>query len=253
MTPVADLIAMGYWLVPWCRNPRKPMVTDWLTKKPNAAGFLAAYGDSIDWAIVPIDAVVLDIEMKNGLDGFADLAELTGLGNVCDIVATTKTKSGGYHLWFQQPDGERLEGGFHIRPGIEAKAINGSVHVPPSVGYKSLLGLVAPQDLPEMPSVLLDAWRKAASVRGQSKQSYKTEIYTNGERRQRLCSMAGKLRSCGLTEPELIACLLSVRDQRCEDPETFSDDEIIGIARDYAKRPERTEQDRSWLPKQATD
>lgn len=243
MTPIADLIAMGYWLVPWSRTPRKPMVQDWLAKKPNAEGFLRAYGDSIDWAIVPIDAVVLDIEMKNGLDGVADMRAL-GIA----WCTQTLTKSGGFHIWYRQPEGMRLEGGHHIRPGIEAKAINGSVHIPPSVGYQSIRDLVAPQGLPVLPPILVDAWRKSASVRGQSQQSYKHEIYPNGERRQRLCSMAGRLRSAGLVETELIAALLAVRDCRCEDSATFSDDEVIGIAQDYAARPERTKPDASWFP-----
>ena len=246
---IESLIAAGYWLVPWSRSPRKPMVRDWLTKKPNADGFLRAYGDEIDWAIVPTDTVVLDIEMKNGLDGMRDLAEF---GTVTPG-AITITKSGGFHYWFRQPQGKTLTGGHHIRPGIEAKALNGSVHIPPSAGYSTGIALGCPALLPVLPGNLVAAWEKSATVRASRDGQYKTETYPVGERRACLCSMAGRLRSAGLTQPELIAALLAIRDNRCEDPGSFSDDEIIKLAKDYAKRPERgnepTAPDCSWFPK----
>jgi hypothetical protein len=242
--PLEDLIAWGYHLVPWQRTPRKPLVKDWLSTKPNAAGFLRAYGTDIDWAIVPTFACVLDIEVKNGLDGRSEMLQFMSEESMLGPV--TKTKSGGRHLWFRQPS-EPLIGGHHITPGIEAKALTGSVHIAPSVGYESLSPLVAPDCLPPMPQALVDAWRKSATVRRQPI-TYAVEAYAMGERRARMCSMAGRLRSAGLTEPELVASLMAVRDTRCEDPSTFTDAEVIGIAKDYAKRPERTEPSESWLP-----
>ena len=243
MTP-SDLHALGYHVVPWFRSPRKPAVTGWLEKRVNPDGFIRAYGDDLDWAIVPTDTVVLDLEMKGGLDGMRDLQEF---GEVLPG-AITQTKSGGFHYWFRQPEGVRLVGGHHIRPGIEAKAINGSVHIPPSVGYQAIVELGASEYLPVLPSALIDAWQKSAKVPGTSK-SYAVEVYALGERRARLCSMAGKLRAAGLTEPELMAALCAVRDARCADPSTFSDGEIAGIAKDYGRRPERTEPDTSWFPR----
>jgi len=221
------------------------MVTEWQTKKPNAAGFLRAYGDTIDWAVVPMSgAVVLDIEMKGGLDGMADLEAFSPLPHG----PSTLTKSGGRHLWFREPPDLRLEGGHHIRPGIEAKARNGSGHIPPSVGYSSLRDIGRIEDLPVMPPDLVDAWQKSAKVRTQAEQAFKNVTYPSSERRKHICSMAGRLRSAGLTETELIAALLAVRDCRCEDPSTFSDEEIIGIAKDYAKRAERSEPSKAWMP-----
>lgn len=246
MSSIPQLIEWGYWLVPWSRNPRKPMVRDWQNTKPNALGFHRAYGDSIDWAIVPRDGVVvLDIEMKNGLDGVRDLADI-GAGQVTQHY--TRTRSHGFHLWFRQPAGKELIGGHHIRPGIEAKAITGSVHIPPSVGYSWGSPLVAPYCLPELPACLVDAWEKSAKVKTSRDGQYKAETYPMGERRARLCSMAGRLRTAGLIETELVAALLAIRDTRCEDPSTFSDEEIIGIAKDYARKPERTEPDTTWFP-----
>jgi hypothetical protein len=221
------------------------MVRDWLTTKPNAEGFLRAYKDEIDWAIVPTDTVVLDIEMKGGLDGMRDLQEF---GEVLPG-AITQTKSGGFHYWFRQPVGKTLTGGHHIRPGIEAKAINGSVHVPPSVGYLSIIDLGCPASLPVLPENLVAAWERSATVRTSRDGQYKAETYPMGERRARLCSMAGRLRSCGLTEPELFAALVAVRDHRCDGDGAPTDTDLLRIAKDYAQKPERSAPDTSWFPK----
>lgn len=246
MTPISQLIDWGYWLVPWSRNPRKPLVQEWQTKKPNAAGFLRAYGDTIDWAIVPRDGVVvLDIEMKSGLNGLSDLKEFSK----SPVGPCTRTKSGGFHLWYREPSGAGLQGGHHIRPGIEAKAGNGSVHVPPSAQYTSMVDILHPSELPELPADIVDAWKTTARIRAQRTQSYQAIRYPESERRKHICSMAGRLRSAGLTETELIASLLAVRDCRCDNPSTFSDDEIIGIAKDYATRQQYSEPSKEWMPK----
>jgi len=242
-----QLHSWGYHLVPWSRNPRKPLIKGWLEKGVDPAGFIRAYGEDLDWAVVPTFACVLDLEMKNGLDGVEDLRNLDPRAlSYARRNPVTKTKSGGFHIWFRQP-AEPLTGGHHIRPGVEAKAINGSVHIPPSAGYTEITPLCKPEDLPELPAVILDAWKATAKVPGQSK-TYCVERYAMGERRARLCSMAGRLRAAGLTYPELNAALLAVRDARCEDPSTFTDAEIHGIAHDYSRRPERSEPDRSWFP-----
>jgi|GEM_PF-5495134 len=240
---IPDLIRLGYWLVPWSRSPRKPMVKDWLAKKPDAAGFIRAYGDSIDWAVVPVETCVLDIEKKNGLDGAADLATLGLEGLLAG--ANTMSKSGGFHIWFRQPAGKQLSGGFHILPGVEAKARNGSVHIPPSDGYVQIRPITELQDMPEN---LVAAWEAAAKKQNTKGVSYGVERYAIGQRRKRMCSMAGYLRSGGLTAENLIAALLSIRDTHCEDPSTFSDQEVVEIAKDYARRPARSAPDCRWFP-----
>ena len=52
-----------------------------------------------------------------------------------------------------------------------------------------------------------------------------------------ICSCAGKLRDgLGMDDEELFASLIAIRDRRCEDPATFTADEIRGIARDFSKK-----------------
>jgi hypothetical protein len=218
------------------------MIQGWLEKPTDPTGFLRAYGDDMDWAVVPKDGVVvLDIEMKGGLNGLSDLATFGPLPDG----PRTKTKSGGFHLWFRSPG---LIGGHHIRPGIEAKAGNGSVHIPPSQGYTEIIPLKPPGELPELPPALVDAWRASAKVKSSRDGQYRAETYPVGERRARLCSMAGRLRSCGLTEPELYAALLAVRDNRCDGTDAPTDTDLLRIAKDYAQKPERLDPDTGWFP-----
>jgi hypothetical protein len=154
MSDIPTLHAWGYHLVPWKRNPRKPLIQGWLDKPTDPTGYLRAFGDELDWAIVPTFACVLDLEMKNGLDGVRDLASLGFDAHTMDC-PRTRTKSGGLHLWFRQPE-EALTGGHHIMPGVEAKAKNGSVHIPPSSGYQCLSPLVNADQLPSLPQKLVD-------------------------------------------------------------------------------------------------
>ena len=241
MSPL-HLHELGYWLVPWFRDPRRPAVKGFLAKRYDPAGFVCAYGGDLDWAIRPVEVAVLDLEMKHGLDGVADMARVFP---DIDWQPTTRTKSGGFHVYYRQPEGEPLVGGHFIAPGIECKAVNGTVHVPPSMGYTWRNELPAPGNLPRMPQPIVDAWRNAARPSGRGQQEFATERYPEGQRRRRLCSMAGKLRGCGLDARELFAALIAVRDNRCESTEGITDDDIRRIATDYGRKVEK---DTSWFP-----
>lgn len=246
---ISRIHGLGYHLVPYrpkadTTSPR-PYIPDHLTKAPSDAEiqtYLRLWPDA-DWAIRPVDTCVLDLEAKHGLDGMRDILNLCehhgqSWGRTIEGCAVTRTKSGGWHIWFRQPDGEPLVGGHHIRPGVECKARNGTVHIPPSTGYTAIQGLVAPGRLPVLPDFLCREWRGVKKERKTGLPSYARRTFPDGQRRFMLCSVAGKLRSeLAMGEDELYACLLAVRDARCEDPHTFSDHEVRTIACDFARKP----------------
>lgn len=87
--------------------------------------------------------LVVDVDMKEGVDGFASLARLEAANAPLPPTWRSATPSGGEHRFFRQPDrpirnrvgltvelpsGERDK--FH---GIDIRADNGSVCLPPSV------------------------------------------------------------------------------------------------------------------------
>lgn len=244
---VIELANLGYRLIPWqgrtnVTSPSRPLFA-WKDRRLTPAEVEAwtSLRPTADWAIIPESTCVFDLEQKHGLDGRRDFEECLadcGLSwdRAIDGCAVTRTKSGGWHVWYRQPSNQQLVGGHHVRPGVECKAVNGSCHVPPSFGYVPVTRLGSPSELPEVPRGLADLWISAKSKRGTAK-DYRRTLFGVGERRAMLCSCAGKLRDgLGMDDEELFASLIAIRDRRCEDPSTFTDDEIRGIARDFAKK-----------------
>lgn len=161
-----DLAAEGYFVIPLGPNKR-PLVKGWQSKASDDARQIERW-----WTKRP-DAVpglvtgerngftVLDIDQKNGKDGFA---ELKALGLDVDSLSPcqVETTSGGRHIYFRW-DGQgnsaagldvRGEGGFVVAPG--AIIANGD--------YKPLSGRLK-RDLPKWPEAL--PIRKRPSEPGQ--------------------------------------------------------------------------------------
>ncbi len=244
---VIHLAKQGYHLVPWANrnaaNPH-PLIKRWQTSPPSVESvefFLNKWPDA-DWAVVPQETVVLDLENKNGLDGRADLFRLCATARVSYEMlvlncAITRTKSQGLHLWFRVPTGCDLTGGCHLAPGVEVKRKNGSAHVPPSMGYEWTRPLGPSEELPVLPPWLVALWSAVKEGEVKKAKDYRKEIYHNGERRIIACSFAAKARDAlNLNADELGALLRAVRARRMEDPETFTDEEVDNIANDYAQR-----------------
>lgn len=239
MTPF-ELAQHGWHLVPWTNRhstTRQPLVKDFLKNRPSPKtieGWARQWPDC-DWAIVPQDHVVLDIEMKNGKDGEADLKRLEAqFGPLPTHGPQTRSfTGGGRHIWLRLPDGCELRGGAYIGEGkgIEIKCRSGSVHIPPSHGYTPINAIGAYENCPMAPDWVIDLWSKAKPV---GRVLPEGEKYGMGERHAGLCSFAGKLRNLGLSEEGIYQGLVGARHDKCEDPESVSDEELRGIAKSYA-------------------
>ena len=234
MTPV-ELASKGWHMIPWstrAATTRQPLVkgylnnlptpeqvTEWCNKWPNA-----------DWAIKPTFHVVLDIEMKHGLDGEAELVEKF---KPLEGYPSTKTYNGGRHVWMRVPHDCALKGGVWIGEALEVKR-GASVHVPPSEGYLWLSPLSTLADVPMAPDWFMEAWAKAVPPAAAKVQQ--DEMFPEGQRHALLCSAAGSLRNLGLGEEGIFLGLQGVRADRCENPETISDDELRSIAKSYSEK-----------------
>jgi len=233
LTPI-ELARKGWHLIPWSKrasSSRQPMVKGYLGTLPTPEEVADWHRKwpSCDWAIKPTFHVVLDIEMKNGLDGEAELIEKF---QPLEGFPSTKTFNGGRHVWMRVPHDCTLKGGVWIGDALEVK-FKASVHIPPSEGYAWLSPLGSLTDVPLAPDWFMEAWAKAAPV---SIKATETASFPEGQRHALLCSAAGALRNLGLGEEGIFLGLQGVRADRCENPETVTDDELRGIAKSYCAK-----------------
>jgi len=78
--------------------------------------------------------IVLDIDVKNGQDGRAALAELERQHGPLPKTLTAETPSGGLHLYFTMPDTDPPLGNSagKLGPGIDVRGEGGYIVLPPS-------------------------------------------------------------------------------------------------------------------------
>ncbi len=78
--------------------------------------------------------VVIDLDMKDGLDGIGDWKEITGRLGIDPVTSTTITGTGGRHLIFAAPPGIEIGNSAHkVAPGIDVRANGGYIVLPPSI------------------------------------------------------------------------------------------------------------------------
>jgi hypothetical protein len=119
-------------------------------------------GWSLDWpvGISTTGFMVLDVDMKNGKNGLADLAELEQLHGELPPTRTVRTHSGGRHYYFRLPDGMEIAQrcGLGTSKGLDLKGYHNYVVGPGTVtekGRYELVNDVKMADLPLAPEWLL--------------------------------------------------------------------------------------------------
>lgn len=126
-----------------------------------------------------IGAWVLDIDIKEGVDGYATLAALEQEHGALPDTARAKTASGGTHYYFRHVDGVRNRGRLGV--GIDVRGDGGYVIAPGSVRADggAYTWVVSPDDQPiaDAPDWLLDlVVRKSAPA---SAGAYTSSATTN--------------------------------------------------------------------------
>lgn len=114
------------------------------------------------------DLFVLDIDVKNGINGFESLAKLSAAhgdtGGVRPLAQTftVATPSGGAHLYFRWPEsGGVVNSSNEIGEGLDVRGKGGLVHAPGWGGYAVVpRGGVRRVDVMEAPDWLVELCRK---------------------------------------------------------------------------------------------
>lgn len=124
--------------------PSEEQIKSWWRQWPNA---------NVGIACGPASGIlVLDVD---GEEGLASLK-----GKSIPITPRVRTGSGGVHLYFLHPEGNRVKNGVKILPGLDIRTTGGQCAAPPSIhpNGKAYQWEVTPteESLAEAPSWLLD-------------------------------------------------------------------------------------------------
>ncbi|OUE30906.1 hypothetical protein BFL35_07755 [Clavibacter michiganensis] len=134
-----DLAARGYAVFPVRENTKaEQLVPSWKAASTTDAEQVATwFGVDFPDANVCIDTgksgmVVIDLDVKNGVDGIATWAALTE-GMDLSAAPVVRTPSGGRHIYFQDLAGEWRNSAGKLGPGIDVRGVGGYVLAPGSV------------------------------------------------------------------------------------------------------------------------
>ncbi len=172
--------------------------------------------------------VVLDVDTRhNGMDSMAALGAMPR-------TATVETGGGGWHLYFQWPDGLDIRNSAgKLGPGLDIRGAGGYVVAPPSVhvsggvykwsrdprgGFADL-----PQHILEK---LIEKPAAAASATVEGR-------IPKGKRDTVLTSLAGTMRRRGMSETEILAALRET-NKRCDPP--LVESQLVKIAASIGKK-----------------
>ena len=199
-----------------------------------------------------LDAI--DVDSKNG--GDMTLAEHIGEhGDLPHDVAMYTTGSGNPRYLFRHINGLRCG---LLGPGLELKADNGQIILPPSSHasggqYCWPFPFTPPTwELPELVPWMLELVRKS---RGNGKGFQLPDKIAKGERATTLTRMAGLMRHAGSTPDEILNHLQYVNDSRCDGE--VEDERLKSIAKSSKEWPPGTppqaQQESEPLPPPTTD
>ncbi len=244
MTPL-DYVRLNLTLVPWIPNHAGTYIRDFSlpfhTSSEKDIIEWESKWSKIDWAVIPRQHVVLDLERKKGLDGPSMLSELAKMAgddtfdSVLEKCPIASTRNNGLHVWFAAPADCKLVGQLSVAPGVEIKYKNGQVHVPPSSGYEWRKPMRACEEIPVPPSWLVKLWGEVSRKRTEGKNTTPDRIPA-GDRHNTLAVLASRLRSLNLGKEEIKASLMETVKLRCDNPESVDAKEIDKIADYYSKR-----------------
>lgn len=242
----APLVAQGYPVFPCWEVANGPIQKDTgLRKNPEGknprtrngfkdattdAGQVAAWAAQWPDALVGVPTgkasglFVLDVDVKNGKDGFATLQ---AKGWNLPATRTHRTKNGGgAHYLFRAPDGKPLKcSASKLGGGLDIRTDGGYIVWWPAHGG----GVEHADTVADVPAWLLDALQEPAPRKPAPASDATDGDIAESTRNDTLTRIAGKLRRAGLDAASIEAALQIENEAKCKPP--LSPDEVAGIAR----------------------
>ncbi len=181
--------------------------------------------------------LVLDVDPRNG--GNESLDRLIHEQGRLPDTAEQITGGGGRHIIFRHPGGPVPK---TLAPGIDLKGDGGYIVVAPSIHlsgnayqWDGMAGAKALLNLADAPPWLLERIHAARNGARAEPKRADGEKWPEGQRNNRLTSLAGMMRRRGFSQEAIEAALLAENAQRCDTP--LSEGEVRRIAASVAHYP----------------
>lgn len=197
--------------------------------------------------VVPAGIMVVDLDLKNDVDGFASLAELESIHGTLPASPVQCSPSGSEHRWFKLPHGTFVgNSAGTIADGIDVRSSRpdgddvkvGMVVAAPSRTEKGVYTWIKelPQDLDDLP--MAPAWliaaanfKKTKMAASKSTKCSALEVIggniPEGARNTALTSVAGSMHRMGMGVDAITAALIVENETRCDPPLDRGDVETI--------------------------
>jgi hypothetical protein len=220
----------GFRVFPLRQQSKEPLAgSDWTnTATSDPDEIRRAWQDrpNANIGVLTSDLIVIDVDVKGGKKG---LESLIDLGIPMDTL-TTRTPSGGLHLYFNGPD--RANSAGKVAPGIDIRSFHGYVVAPGSTTPKGAYtisneapvldapeSLIARLDMPRERSAtasapLVEMDRPLALDMASRYLTEEAKAPDVGGRNDALFLVAAHVKDCGVSEPvalDLIATLWNTR------------------------------------------
>lgn len=229
-----------------CDSPGKhPRIVGWPEKATTDPNVIRGWWEQWPNANVGIacgeesNLVVLDVDPRNG--GSEALRKLTSRHGELPHTLRVVSGGGGEHHYFKLPE-DRVPT-TKLGTGLDLQSDGAFVVAPPSAhrtgGSYEWRESVGDADLPELQP--LPDWIVAQARGNSSSHSAGRlpppepgEVIVEGERDDRLTSLAGHLRNLNLTESEIADALVAINRERCRPP--LPEEQVRKIAKSIGNR-----------------
>jgi hypothetical protein len=229
----------GWPVFPCEPGGKRPLIKDWPNRASTDPHKIHLWWNHWPNANIAIPTgkrsglLVLDVDHPPSLD---DLEDERG---ELPKTRTHSTGNGGIHLIFVYPAGDQISNSAgKLGPGLDVRGQGGYIVVPPSRTTRPYEHLDE-ADIADAPAWFLEGLREpqkppsgtaGAPTRAPVYLERAGEVIADGTRNTTLTSIAGRLHDGTRDLEQLTANLLAIRDERCENPETYTDAEVAAIA-----------------------
>ena len=245
LVDLEQLIEMGFYLFPVDKN-KKALKTDWENEARNDIRIVESMlknrerkGLEPQLAIAcgPSGLFVLDVDVKNGKNGYEPLTELEAKYGQLPATVTVSTPNHGEQFYFRGSGKTTRD---VLGKGLDTRSKGGYVVCPPSVlengkAYTWAEGHALGEiDIAEAPQWLIGLTNiKTVTPKKPTSESDETDIIPEGQRNETLHRTACSLRAKGLNHNQILGAIAVMNEQQCQLP--LEDAEVFRLVESACK------------------